>query len=409
MTDREGATPWRMLAVLTLAQAALSMGAYLWGPLAPFLVAEFGVTAAQVGGLSALFYMVAASVAVPAGLLVDRFGGRLIITACLLTVAAPLLLVAGAPAFGVVLLGAALCGFGNGAINQAGARGVMLWFPGTRRGLAMGIRQTGNMLGGAASAALVPALGAVLGWRYGVLGLVGLLLAVAALSAASYHERIPAPAAAERGQQAESALRRLRRLLGNPMLVTLLVLAPLLGYGQISLMSFFPLYLTRELGFDAVLAGRCLMVALVAAAAGRIFWGWVGDRLFRQRRTLCLALIMLLATLGALAVRQLAGGAPLWVVLVTGAAFAATAMGWHALLLVTLAEVAGAAATGTAFGLLINAAWAGWVVGPLVFGALVDGAGFDAAWATVVASCALCTTALGVLALRARPAPGDGP
>ncbi|AGL03401.1 hypothetical protein [Desulfoscipio gibsoniae] len=40
---------WVILGLLTLSQLAMSLGAYAWGPLAPFLRAEFDITRAQLG------------------------------------------------------------------------------------------------------------------------------------------------------------------------------------------------------------------------------------------------------------------------------------------------------------------------------------------------------------------------
>ena len=70
---------------------------------------------------------------------------------------------------------------GNGASIQVGARGVLLWVPPRRRATAMGLRQTGNMLGAALAAVALPGVAQWLGWRTAVL----LVAAVAAIADAS--------------------------------------------------------------------------------------------------------------------------------------------------------------------------------------------------------------------------------
>ena len=386
----------------------MSMGAYLWGPIGPFLVVEFGVTLAQVGGLTSAFYVVASSLAIPAGLAVDRFGTRGALIFCQLALATALLLFIGAWSFPVLLLCAALAGVGNGFVNQAGARGVLNWFPPERRGTAVGIRQTGNMLGGAIAAAAVPAVAAVFGWRSGVVLVAATALGLALLTALLYRDQPAGPTAG--GDESAAAAPRvkeiLRRLLKNPMFIFLLLIAPLMGYGQISMTTFFPLYLTGDLGLSAVRAGFALTCAMAAAAVGRIFWGYIGDRFFRNNRSVCLALVLAITALAAAGIARLEPGAPVVWILALGMLFGLTAMGWHALLLVVVADAVGRAVTGTAFGMLINAAWFGWIIGPLAFGAVADSLSYAAAWWTVCGSAVLSAAGFGAMAWRLRD-PGD--
>lgn len=391
-------SPWAVLALLTAAQGAMSVGAYLWGPLAPFLVADFGLSGAQVGALSSAFYVLASFLAVPAGMAVDRYGGRAGLVGSQVVMGAALLALAFAPGYAWVIVCAALAGIGNSAINQAGARGVVLWFAPQRRGTAMGLRQTGNMLGGALAAALVPLLGAAYGWRAGVAAAALVVLVTAGACARLYADPPDRPAPPRRG----TGLAGLLALARTPALLTLLVLAPLLGYGQIALTGFYALYLTDALGYTPQAAGLCLTVAMVAAAGGRVLWGWAGDRFFPRARGGGMAVIMAVAAASAVGFLALTPGAPAWQAVTLAAVFAATAMGWHALLLVIIAEAAGAAATATAFGLFINAAWAGWIFGPVAFGALVDGPGWAWAWGSVVASGAICALVLGGLSVHGR-------
>jgi MFS family permease len=79
------------------------------------------------------------------------------------------------------------------------------------------------------------------------------------------------------------------------------------------------------------------------------------------------------------------------------------AMGWQGLLMVVIAESVGIALAGTAVGLLINVAWIGFVLGPVVFGALADGPGYASAWTSVAVVAALCALVLW------RPTPVSSP
>src|SRR5690606_3944148 len=93
------------------------------------------------------------------GAIVDRVGERLSLTAGLLLLvlgtAVALVGARGDDAF-VLAAGFTLCGVAAGSSNSASGRLVVGWFPADRRGLAMGIRQTGLPLGVGLAALVVP-------------------------------------------------------------------------------------------------------------------------------------------------------------------------------------------------------------------------------------------------------------
>ncbi|MGK2940378.1 MAG: MFS transporter [Immundisolibacter sp.] len=394
---------WSMLGLLVVGQIAMSSGSYLWGPLAPFLVAELSVSKAQFGAVQSAFYVVGALMAVPAGVLADRFDGRWLLLACLLAMAIPLAVLSAAKTLLAVTLLAGLCGLGNGAINQVGARGVLHWFPPQQRATAMGLRQTGNMLGAALAAAALPSLALGLGWRAAVFLVAAGAGLAAVLSGLLYRERpvdlTSTPAAARPGLRAVAG-----QLFSNRPFVRLLLLAPFIAYAQIAMTTFFVLFLTDRQGVSAAAAGSLLSGALLAAALGRVAWGVIADRFFTHSRSRCLALVMALTAAAAAGLALLPVNGPLVVPALIGLLYGFCAMGWQGLLMVVIAESVGIAVAGTAVGVLINVAWGGFVLGPVVFGALADGPGYGTAWTSVAGVSALCAVALWLPAPVSRPA-----
>ena len=317
-----------MLALLVVGQVAMSSGAYLWGPLAPFLVAELSVSKAQFGAVQSAFYVVGALMAVPAGVLADRFDGRWLLLACLLAMAIPLALLSRASSLLAVTVLAGLCGLGNGAINQVGARGVLHWFPPQRRATAMGLRQTGNMLGAALAAAALPGLALWLGWRMAVLLVAAGAGLAAVVSGLLYRER--APDLASPSASTPPGLKAVAgQLFANGPFVRLLLLAPFIAYAQIAMTTFFVLFLTDRQGVSAAVAGSLLSGALLAAALGRVAWGVIADRFFAHSRGRCLALVMALTALAATALALLPSGGPLLVPALVGLLYGFCAMGWQ--------------------------------------------------------------------------------
>ena len=73
-----------------------------------------------------------------------------------------------------------MAGLASAGATPAGGRLVLLAFPRNRRGLALGIRQTGVPIGGVVSAVLLPWIAHIAGWRWAV-AVAGLILLVAVL------------------------------------------------------------------------------------------------------------------------------------------------------------------------------------------------------------------------------------
>ena len=65
--------------------------------------------------------------------------------------------------------------------------------------------------------------------------------------------------------------------------------------GQMSLLTYLPLYLKESMGFTAYWASQALAVAQGGAMIGRVGWGVASDRIFGGRRKIVLVIIGLLS------------------------------------------------------------------------------------------------------------------
>ena len=172
-----------MLALVTLAHALGALSVLAVAPLAPFLLESLQLTRAQVGLLRA-GRLSRRRADGAAGGLADRPRsacarrsalGQLVIGSGVAARRRP----RGAwpPAWPACVL----AGFGFSVLNPSTGKAVVDWFPPRRRGVAMGIKQTGLTLGGLAGALTLPPLALTHGWRYalaaaGVLSLVSAVL-----------------------------------------------------------------------------------------------------------------------------------------------------------------------------------------------------------------------------------------
>src|SRR6185369_14573931 len=65
--------------------------------------------------------------------------------------------------------------------------------------------------------------------------------------------------------------------------------------GQMTLITYIPLYLKDALGFSAYWASQALALTQAGAMVGRVGWGVASDRLFGGRRKIVLIVIGVLS------------------------------------------------------------------------------------------------------------------
>jgi nitrate/nitrite transporter NarK len=276
----------------------------------------------------------------------------------------------------------ALSGLGYGGVNPPTTQGVLAWFSGRFRGTAMGVKQTGFALGNALSAATLPAMALVMGWRAALaISCLGLFTS-AALAALLYREAPrgappPAPRQPFRGTY--------RALLTNRRLLLLNFSGMLLSGSQLVVVTYLLLYLKETLALPVVVAGQALAVATLSGAVARVAWGTVSDR-FAATRHLVLACIATLSALAMLLLSSLSSASPTWLAPLTGALIGATAIGWNAVYMVLLGELAGRRVVASATGLSVFFQFSAVIVGPPLFGLLVDSSSsYTLAWRLLAA------------------------
>jgi len=197
---------WRLVATVLLPFAAgyflsyvfRTINALISGP----LVSEFGLSAADLGILTAILFLTFGAVQLPLGSWLDRFGPR--------RVQATLLLVAaiGAAAFACaqdllgLILGRALIGLGVAGALMAGLKALVLWSPADRIALANGWLIAFGTLGAVTATAPAEILIASIGWR-GLFMLLALLSAIAALLILVF---VPERPRLERGESTASGM-----------------------------------------------------------------------------------------------------------------------------------------------------------------------------------------------------------
>lgn len=386
-------TRWAALTLITLAHALGSFSVLAVAPLSPFLLDALQLSRAQVGLFLPAIYLGGVLMSLPAGWLTDRFGVRLALGLGQGLTGVSIGLAALSPDLPALLGLLFLGGLGWSALNPATGKAILDWFPPQERGLAMGIKQTGFTMGGIAAALTLPPLTVLRGWRWAMATAAGASLLSAGLVGGAYRTPPGRPTAAPSGAP---RLPELGTFLLRPGLLVLFGSGLALSTVQSSVLSYLVLYAKEALGSSAVGAGRLLALAQAGGAAGRVGWGIVSDRLFGGRRRPGLVLTALIGA-GAYVLFSASGFAGDLTAALAAVA-GVGAFGWVGLYFALVAEVGGSRYAGLLTGVAVAFAWSGVLVGPPIFGLVLDATGsYRLPWLILSAEALLVAVALASL------------
>lgn len=349
-------------------QAVVSWAMLTVPVFAPDAAADLGLDVGFLGLYAAIAYVGSMTGALLGGGLVARLGAirlsQLGLVVCALSVAAFVL-----GWWWVLALATLLLGLGYGPSTPASSHLLSRHSPPRLMALVFSIKQTGVPLGGALAGATVPPLTLAFGWRGAALAMAAAcLVSVAAIQPA--RARLDADRNRNEPLWRGNALAPLRFVLGRADLRELALTSFVFAAIQQCLAVFLVAYLTAEIGYGLVPAGRVLSVALGFGIAGRIFWGWLADRLGKSEPASSRRLLGYLSL--AMAAASVAMGLwtsawPVAAVLAVAAVYGATGAGWNGVLLAEVARLATPAEAGRATGGTLFVTFFGVVVAPLAF------------------------------------------
>jgi MFS family permease len=140
------------------------------------LRAELGLGANDLGLLTSVYFLVFGMVLLPCGMLLDRYGPRLVNTGLLLVAAAGSLVFSLAGSVWMLMAGRALVGIGVAVALIGGIKAIVQWFPPQRVALANGVYVMLGALGAVSATRPAELVVHSAGWR----GLFAILAAACA-------------------------------------------------------------------------------------------------------------------------------------------------------------------------------------------------------------------------------------
>ncbi|MBX9591699.1 MAG: MFS transporter [Hyphomonadaceae bacterium] len=175
---------WRLIACVLLPFAGGYYLSYLFrainAVIAGDLKSELDLGAADLGFLTSIYFLVFAAVQLPFGMLLDRYGPRLMQSLFLLIAGLGALVFALSDGLIGLVIARILISVGVATALMAGLKAIVLWFPPDRLALANGWLIMLGALGGLTATAPAEVVVQSLGWR-GLFAVLGALSALFAL------------------------------------------------------------------------------------------------------------------------------------------------------------------------------------------------------------------------------------
>ena len=260
--------------------------------------AEFGLSNTQMGYMLSSFLWFYVLCLIPVGLLVDRFGGKIVNSCGIALWSAATVLTGFAPNWLFMVGTRVVMGMGESTSWPASNRIIREWFPASERGFAKAIFGAGAAAGPAIGAIAISWITATWGWRTGFIsaGSVGFIWLAFWFLFFDKPERVRWLGAAERDkilaerdgqavvQQAEQPASSLFYLLRQRSVWGLFLTQGCEVYGGYMLLTWLPSYLQQAKGLSVMNAGLLTAVPFGVASVIAVGLGKLSDRVLTKEK-----------------------------------------------------------------------------------------------------------------------------
>ena len=346
----------------------------------PVWQVAFGLSFAQVGLLKTLYSGSMASLQVPASLLAERVGERVLLAFGTLVAAAGFIVSGWTAGF----LGLALClmlsGAGASVQHPLGSALTSRAFEGEQQRAALSTYNFSGDIGKVLLPALCAALLAVLDWHAvtALMGALGLAAALAIWFAVprALQQAVPAVEAAA-PVAAEGAAGGAPGALANRGFISLSAIGVVDSATRMGFLTLLPFVLIAK-GASVTQVGFALSLTFAGGAAGKFFCGLIAERAGVLRTTI---LTELATAAGIIALLPLSLEGSMLLLPAIGVALNGTS----SVLYGTVAEIVPAARRARAFGVFYTLTIGAGAVSPLLYGLLGDAIGVPRTYGVIAA------------------------
>ena len=365
---------YNIVAAGFVTQAVTIDAMFTYGVFFKELEIAFGWSRAVLSGASSVAFLIMGAVGVVAGMLNDRIGPRIILTASGLSLGAGYMLMSQLSSpWQLYLFYGVMVGIGFSTHDVITLSTVARWFS-RRRGMMSGMVKAGTGCGQLLVPVVVAAVISRTGWRHSYL-IVGLLSLIGLVCAARFMKRDPKPLGLQPDgdnpgtEQTEMPVGPEGASLGEAfrsLPLWLLCLAEFMIFGCLLTTIVHIVPHARDQGLEPTVAAAVLSTIGGVSILGRIIMGTANDRI-GGKRSLMAGLIILIAALIWL---QTANQA--WMLFLFAVMYGFAHGALFTVMSPTVAEWFGTESHGLIFGVVLFSGTLGGSVGPLMAGYVYD-------------------------------------
>lgn len=271
---------WLVLVLCWLAFTVTSIDRSTWGPASISIGDDLRVPLASLGLFATFYYIGYVASNAGSGFLVDKVGGRLLISVSLVGAGASMMFFGSTTSAWIGMAVQAVIGLFAGAEYAAGIKLISSWFRPEALGKAMGIYTSATSLGVVVANTAVPYLIEHYSWHasYLLFGAVSIVAGVAC-----YIMLRPGPVVSKKANRAEG--RSVLIELGRNKNLLLLALAGFGGFwGTYGFITWSNALMIKGHGIDPVVAGGIVAMYAALGVLGKPLIGWIADKFNGARR-----------------------------------------------------------------------------------------------------------------------------
>jgi MFS family permease len=336
----------------------------------PRLRADFSLNLLELGAVLTAGLLGSGLALIASGIVVDRYGTRRSMLVGTAVGTAGLTASAFSTTTTALFCALFVFGVGTAVVPVAGAGALFRTFPASRRGWALGVRQTAVPLGGTIAAVAFPILYAAGGSRATFLVTAATVFVTGVAFAVLVGD--------ERTGRARAVERPFRSIWSAPGMQRLLLVAACYIVVLQALLAYI-VPAIRAAGYSALTASVAYFAINVTAMLARIVWGRIADKGEGTRRVRTLVEVGFVACGGALLFALALHVGPVTIV-AAAVLFGIGALGWNALVYVSAGERARAELAARSVAVAATVVFVISGIATPLLGALADVAGWDGLW-----------------------------
>ncbi|MBO38781.1 MAG: hypothetical protein CMM75_06360 [Rhodospirillaceae bacterium] len=340
-------------------------------PLFLLIKPELNLSFTALGGIVSAFAATTAIGQIPAGVLVDRYGGRFILIGGMAIISICLFLAGFCAGYWELLILFGVAGIGNSVFHPADFSILAAKLDNNIFGRAVSIHSFMGYLGWAGASLIMLPMALLMDWRNALLtvGLVGAIITLGMLWRSGYLD--DARETKNNSGVIESGgfdMRETLEIMFSLPLVMMMLFYLLTAMATSGIMAFSIVANISIFDVEKDFAGAILTAHLVALSAGVLIGGWLADRTDRHNLVASIGILAM-----GLSVLALAFGAGLMIVLLAGMLLSGLFYGISSPsrdILTRKSAPEGSA--GVAFGFTSTGMSVGNFIGPVLFGWIMD-------------------------------------